>query len=159
MKDIIKIAVETVNNRTKNPHTFVFAEHIGAMRLKRALIYMSAGKVQPGDTCAILDLTLMKTGEEGCLLSDGRLYFTRLIKPIDLERVIEVQSDKKTITVTYDGGSTVKVKIGRAALYVGEVINEIVRLRDGGAPEEKPTNLKGEVVVVKPHNNPLSFKL
>lgn len=160
MKEFIQIAVETVNDETKSAYRFAFPQFMRDLPLKRALLHMSANKVSAGDAVAVLDLTLTKNGEEGCLFSGDSLYFTRLLKPVDLRCTVKAEGVKKTLTVTYDDGTTVKVRIGKAASYISEVINETVRLKNGGVRREKKQPPKpDEVVVVKSNNNPFSFKL
>jgi len=163
MLEYIKIAIETIDEDYKSGPKFVLWEDVRNFAKKNALLYMTANRLNEENAVALIDFTLTKTGEEGCLVSHDGLYFNRLQNKIDLAKLKNASCDKKTLTFTMENGESFNVKAGRAAAYLADVANEIVRLRDGGEPREIKKDLPPKepdvVIVQKPKNNPFTFKL
>lgn len=163
MIENIKIAIETVNENRWGTK-FALWENVREHAKKNALLFMTANKMPDADAVALLDFTVMKTGEEGCLISKGGIYFNRLRDKIDLKSLKTVCANKKMLTFTYENGEATPVKVDRMAQYIADTINEFIRLRDGGEPKQKkkdePSQGGPDVVIVqKSKNNPFSFKL
>lgn len=163
MLEYIKIAIETIDEDHKSGPKFVLWEDVRNFAKKNALLYMTVNKVNDENAVALIDFTLTKTGEEGCLISHDALYFNRLQNKIDITKLKSASCDKKTVTFTMNSGESVSIKVGRAAAYLADVANEIIRLRDGGKPRELKKDLPPKepdvVIVQKPKNNPFTFKL
>ena len=163
MRDYIKIAIETINDETRGGPKFAFWENVRNQAQRNALLYTSANRLADEDAVALSDFTVMKTGEDGCVISVDGMYFNRIRDRIQLKKLKEASADKKNIIFTMDDGEKITVKVGKATEYIAAVANEIVRLRDGGEPRQnKKEEVKSSsdvVIVQKSKNNPFSFKL
>lgn len=163
MLEYIKIAIETIDEDYKSGPKFVLWEDVRNFAKKNALLYMTANRLNDENAVALIDFTLTKTGEEGCLVSHDGLYFNRLQNKIDFAKLKNASLEKKTVTFTMENGESVSIKVGRAAAYLADVANEIIRLRDGGEPrkikKDLPPKEPDVVIVQKPKNNPFTFKL
>ena len=163
MRDYIKIAIETINDETRGGPKFAFWENVRNQAQRNALLYTSANRLADEDAVALSDFTVMKTGEDGCVISHDGMYFNRIRDRIQLKKLKEASADKKNIIFTMDDGEKITVKVGKATEYIAAVANEIVRLRDGGEPrqnkKEEVKSTSDVVIVQKSKNNPFSFKL
>ncbi|MBR4878804.1 MAG: hypothetical protein IKU13_03105 [Clostridia bacterium] len=163
MRDYIKIAIETINDETKGGPKFAFWENVRQQAQRNALLYTSANRLADEDAVALSDFTVLKSGEDGCVISKDGMYFNRIRDKIQLAKLKNASAEKKNIVFTMDDGEKISVKVGKAAEYITAVANEIVRLRDGGQSRQvKKEEVKSSadvVIVQKSKSNPFSFKL